>query len=467
GVRPVFEHSTVAALAAALTGTDATGTAAGPRLVARTRAADEVIPLSLAQQRMWFLNRLDHQSTAYNIPLAVRLSGELDVAALGAAVADVVERHEVLRTVYPERDGMPVQVVLPIEQVDVPALVPIPVAVDDLPTAVLDFVGAGFDVTDAPPLRARLFRPHTDGDPVDAATAQAEHVLVVVMHHIAADGSSLAPLARDVMLAYAARRRGGAPAWTPLPVQYADFSLWQRELLGSEDDPDSLVSRQLRFWLDTLDGLPAELPLPTDRPRPAVASTRGRHVDFTVDAATHAALTELARANGATPFMVVHAAFAVLLARLSGTDDIAVGTPVAGRGAAELDDVVGMFVNTLVLRARVEPGASFTDLLAAVREADLAAFAHADIPFERLVEVVNPERSTARHPLFQVGFSFHNQAEAEVDLDGITAAAVDFDTEVSQFDLHLVVTDRHTADGAPAGMDAAITYATALFDEST
>src|SRR5690606_29232731 len=166
-------------------------------------------------------------------------------------------------------------------------------------------------------------------------------------------------------------------------------------------------------------------------------------------------------------FMVVHAAFAVLLARLSGTDDIAVGTPVAGRGAAELDDVVGMFVNTLVLRARVEPGASFTDLLAAVREADLAAFAHADIPFERLVEVVNPERSTARHPLFQVGFSFHNQAEAEVDLDGITAAAVDFDTEVSQFDLHLVVTDRHTADGAPAGMDAAITYATALFDEST
>src|SRR5690606_18281784 len=229
GVRTVFEHSTVAALAAALTGTDATGTAAGPRLVARTRAADEVIPLSLAQQRMWFLNRLDHQSTAYNIPLAVRLSGELDVAALGAAVADVVERHEVLRTVYPERDGMPVQVVLPIEQVDVPALVPIPVAVDDLPTAVLDFVGAGFDVTDAPPLRARLFRPHTDGDPADAATAQAEHVLVVVMHHIAADGSSLAPLARDVMLAYAARRRGGAPAWTPLPVQYADFSLWQRE----------------------------------------------------------------------------------------------------------------------------------------------------------------------------------------------------------------------------------------------
>ncbi len=462
GVRTVFEHATVAALADALAGA---GSAHGPRLVAREH--DGPVPLSLAQQRMWFLNRFDHQSTAYNIPLAVRLTGELDVAALGAAVADVVARHEVLRTVYPEQDGAPVQVVLPVRRADAPSLTAIPVALDDLRTAVVDFVSAGFDVTAAPPVRATLFRPVADADPDAGAVPAREHVLVVVMHHIAADGSSLVPLARDVMVAYAARKRGLAPDWAPLPVQYADYAIWQRDVLGAEDDPDSLIARQLRFWLDTLAGLPAELPLPTDRPRPAVASTRGRHVDFTVDAATHARLVELARAHGATPFMVVHAAFAVLLARLSGTTDIAVGTPVAGRGAAELDDVVGMFVNTLVLRTEVEPGASFTALLDRVRAADLAAFAHADVPFERLVEVVNPERSTARHPLFQVGFSFHNQADADLELDGITASPVEVDTEVSQFDLHLVVNDRSDTDGTPRGLAAALTYATALFDEAT
>ncbi|MGV9614853.1 non-ribosomal peptide synthase/polyketide synthase, partial [Nocardia xishanensis] len=459
GVRTVFEHSTVAALAAELGGADPSE--ARPALTART--GDEPVPLSLAQQRMWFLNRLDRQSTAYNIPLAVRLSGMLDVGALNAAVADVVARHEVLRTVYPQRTAGPVQVVLPVDAAGTPVLTPIDVPMDDLPVAVADFVGAGFDVTDAVPLRARLFRPISE----DSVSAATEHVLVVVVHHIAADGSSLAPLARDVMLAYAARKHGGAPVWAPLPVQYADYSLWQRELLGSEDDPESLVARQLRFWSETLHEIPAQLPLPTDRPRPAVVSTRGRHVDFTIDAESHAALVELGRAGGATLFMVVHAAFAALLARLSGTGDITVGTPVAGRGVAELDDVVGMFVNTLVLRTRVDAGAEFTALLDRVRAADLAAFANADVPFERLVEVLNPERSTARHPLFQVGFSFHNQAEADFTLDGLTATAVDFDSEVSQFDLHLVVTDRYDAHGAPAGLAATITYATALFDEAT
>nr|WP_280498748.1 non-ribosomal peptide synthetase [Nocardia cyriacigeorgica] len=454
GVRTIFENPTVAALAAVLD--DARGGAEPARPVLARRTGDGPIPLSLAQQRMWFLNRLDRQSTAYNIPLAVRLSGALDVAALNAAITDVVARHEVLRTVYPQQQDGPVQLVLPIERAGTPVLAPIAVTADDLGAAVADFVGDGFDVTDTVPIRARLL-----------ALAPEEHVLVVVVHHIAADGSSLAPLARDVMLAYAARKRGAAPDWAPLPVQYADYSRWQRELLGSEDDADSLISRQLAFWTDALAGLPAQLTLPTDRPRPAVVSTKGRHLDFSIDAALHARLTELGRAAGATLFMVTHAAFAVLLARLSGTTDIAVGTPVAGRGEAVLDELVGMFVNTLVLRAQIEPAAGFTELLDRVRAADVAAFAHADVPFERLVEVLNPERSTARHPLFQVGFSFHNQVEADFALDGLTVTAADFDSEVAQFDLHLVVTDRYHADGTPAGMAASLTYATALFDEST
>ncbi len=457
GVRLVFENSTVSALAAALDTADPTHA----RPIPTRRTGTDPVPLSLAQQRMWFLNRLDRQSTAYNIPFAVRLTGDLDIAALNGAIADVIERHEVLRTVYPQHESGPVQVVLPMADAGAPVLVPIPVPVDDLTSAIVDFVGGGFDVTDSVPLRARLFHPMT------APTTLPEHVLVVVVHHIAADGSSLVPLARDVMTAYAARKHGRPPEWTPLPVQYADYSRWQRDLLGSEDDPDSLISRQLRFWTETLTGLPAQLTLPTDRPRPVIASTRGRHVDFTIDAGLQARLTDVGRKTGATLFMVVQAAFAVLLARLSGSTDIAVGTPVAGRGAAELDDVVGMFVNTLVLRTRVDTATGFTELLDRVRTADIAAFSHADVPFERLVEVLNPERSTARHPLFQVGFSFHNQAAADFVLDGLTATAVDFDSEVSQFDLHLVVTDRYDRAGHAAGMAASITYATALFDEAT
>nr|WP_245553364.1 non-ribosomal peptide synthetase [Nocardia veterana] len=453
-VRTIFEHPTVAELTAATM-----ATRGGPARPAPTpRTTDGPVPLSPAQQRMWLLNRMDDTSAAYTIPLALRLRGDLDVAALQVAVADVVARHEVLRTVYPQTESGPVQVILPIAQAPIPQLDPVPVPTADLPNTVSEFVTAAFDVTAEVPLRARLFT---------AADAVAEHVLVVAVHHIAADGSSLVPLARDVMTAYAARRSGTAPAWAPLPVQYADFALWQRDLLGAEDDPDSLAARQLAFWTRTLAALPDQLALPTDRPRPAVVSTAGGTVDFTVDPALHARLVELGRARGATLFMVVHAAFAALLARLSATADIAVGTPIAGRGDTALDDVVGMFVNTLVLRTRIDPDAGFADLLATVRDGDLAAFSHADIPFERLVEVLNPVRSTARHPLFQVGFSFHNQAAADFVLDGLTVDTADFDTAVSQFDLHLVITDRYDASGTPLGLAASFTYASALFDPAT
>ncbi|NGP09023.1 amino acid adenylation domain-containing protein, partial [Rhodococcus sp. 14C212] len=450
-VRTLFEASTVAALAARVE-QDATGGGRVP-LTARTRP--ERIPLSPAQQRMWFLNRFDPESTAYNIPMALRLTGDLDVAALRAAVADLVARHETLRTVYPESNSGPVQEIRPATAVPID-LDPVDVPAAELESRLRELASTGFDVTREIPLRIALLR-----------LAPAEYVLVTVVHHIAADGSSMVPMARDVMTAYAARAAGTEPAWAPLGLQYADYALWQRELLGSEDDPESLAARQLDHWRTALADLPDQLDLPTDRPRPAQQSFRGDRVEFTVDADVHAALRDLARARNATVFMAMHAAFATLLARLSGSDDIAVGTPIAGRGEAAVENLIGMFVNTLVFRLSVDGNRSFDELLGAARETDLQAFAHADVPFERLVEVLNPARSTARHPLFQVGFSFQNQQRTELELAGLTVAPIDLEGGTSQFDLHLIVSDRYDEQGAPSGMDAILTFATDLFDEST
>ncbi|NUS91953.1 MAG: AMP-binding protein, partial [Nocardia sp.] len=401
-VRELFEASTVAALAARAE----THSGAGGRvpLVPQPRPTQtlpsgeivERVPLSLAQQRMWFLNRFDPASAADNLPIAVRLSGLLDRQAMQIAIADVLARHESLRTYYPEVDGTPFQQVVPTSAV-IPDLTPVDVSEADLFARVAEFVSAGFDVTAGVPFRVRLF----EVDPT-------EHVLVLVVHHISSDGFSMGPLARDVVTAYGARIDGGEPGWRPLEVQYADYALWQRQVLGSEDDPDSVIASQISYWSTALAGIPDQLDLPADRSRPAVASGRGASLTFEIDDAVHAELVELARRRGVTFFMVVHAAFAVLLSRLSGESDIVVGTPVAGRGERALDDVIGMFVNTLALRTPIDSGAGFADLLESVRASDVAAFGHADLPFERLVEVLNPVRSQARHPLFQVMQSLQN-----------------------------------------------------------
>ena len=452
-VRLLFETPTVAGLAVAVAAHAGAGNhkalVAGPRPAA--------IPLSLAQQRMWFLNRFDVASPAYNIPIAVRLSGALDVAALRAAVADLVARHEVLRTMYPDTDAGPVQLILPADQ-SVPELTVETVAAGQLESAVRELLSTTFDVTAEVPLRVGLF---------EVEDAPAEFVLALVVHHIAGDGTSMAPLTRDLLTAYAARSAGSVPGWAPLPVQYADYSIWQRELLGSEDDPESLAAGQLAYWRDALAELPDQLDLPTDRPRPPVQSFAGGKVPVRIHAETHRALVDLARAQGATLFMVVHAALAVLLARLSDTDDVAIGTPMAGRGEAALDELIGMFVNTLVFRTRVDESAPFTELLARQRETDLAAFANADVPFERLVEVLNPVRSTARHPLFQVGLSFQNLAATSLELPGLAVSGVEFDAAVSQFDLHWIIGDHYDEAGRPTGMSGAVTYAHDLFDERT
>ncbi|MEV5838185.1 amino acid adenylation domain-containing protein [Nocardia sp. NPDC052112] len=454
-VRLLFEASTVSALAARLSeheaGSDRPELIAGPR--------PERIPLSAAQQAMWFLNRLDTASIAYNVPMAVRLTGAIDTQALRAAIGDLVTRHEILRTVYPPIDAGPVQVILPAAQ----AIPPMPVQTIDPADLVAELAALArtvFDLTVEVPVRVSLFDL---GDGPDGR----EYVLALVVHHIAGDGSSIGPLARDLMVAYAARCAGQAPNWTPLPVQYADYSIWQRELLGAEDDPESLVAKQIGYWQQELAGLPEQLDLPSDRPRPLLRSFAGGQVSVQIDAETHRALAELARAKGATVFMVVHTALAVLLARLSGTNDIAIGTPTAGRGDAALDDLIGMFINTLVFRTRYEGGARFTELLARQRETDLQAFANSDVPFERLVTVLNPVRSTARHPLYQVGLSFQNLDRVALELPGLTVASLNVGVEVSQFDLHWYIGDAYDEAGTPLGIGGMVTYAADMFDPAT
>ncbi|MFD6884848.1 amino acid adenylation domain-containing protein, partial [Rhodococcus sp. NPDC060084] len=439
-VRVLFEASTVEALAGLL---ESSSFAGRVPLVAGSRPAQ--IPLSLAQQRMWFLNRLDPESAVNNIPVAIRLSGSLDVDALQGAVSDVVARHESLRTVYPEVDGDGFQKVLGAGDAVVEVGVE-DVAAEDVAVRVAEIAGAGFDVTQQVPIRVRLLRVAPD-----------EHILVVVVHHISGDGFSMGPLTRDVVTAYAARAAGVDPGWSALEVQYADYTLWQREVLGDESDPESLLARQTEFWRTALADLPEESTLPADRPRPLVSSYLGASHGVTIDGRIRSGVADLARRSGATEFMVVHAALAVLLSRLGASSDVAIGTPIAGRGEAALDDLVGMFVNTLVLRTSLDGAVPFGEFLDTVRGTDLDAFAHADVPFERLVEVLDPARSQARHPLFQVMLTFQNLADAHLELPGLSVSGVDFDTAIAKFDLQVTVTD--LAGSGEQGFGIEFTYA--------
>ncbi|MGW0007957.1 amino acid adenylation domain-containing protein, partial [Nocardia grenadensis] len=462
-VRTLFEASVVGTLAARLE--EQVGSGGRPALVPQPRPtrvlpSGEVvdrIPLSLAQQRMWFLNWFDGGAAAYNIPLVIRLTGHLDVPALRQAVGDLVARHEVLRTVYPETESGPAQVVLPVSGA-VPDLEIRTVAAHAVEAVVAELASVSFDVAEQVPVQVTLLRIDDVAD---------EYVLAAVVHHISGDGASTVPLMRDLMTAYSARAAGRAPDWAPLAVQYADFAIWQRNLMGDGADPTSLAHEQLDYWRSALADLPEQLDLPMDRPRPATQSYDGGRIEVRIDARLHQALLDFARQQGATLFMVTHTAFALVLARLAGTDDVAIGTPVAGRGEAALDDVIGMFVNTLVFRTRVEGGESFTELLARQREADIAALAHADVPFEQLVEALNPVRSTARHPLFQVGFAFQNLAQASLELPGLSVSGLDAGAEVSLYDLSMILSDTYDATGAAKGVSGYLTYATALFDPAT
>ncbi|MBV9188688.1 MAG: AMP-binding protein, partial [Acidobacteria bacterium] len=450
-IRSLFEAPSVAGLAQRLTGAQA----ARPPLQPLERPAE--IPLSFAQRRLWFLHRLEGPSPTYNIPVGLRLRGALDQAALEAALADVVARHESLRTIFPERDGVPCQRILRTEEARLRLKITTQTLSEAaLPEALRAAARWGFDLSAELPLRAELFR-----------LSPEEHVLVLVLHHIASDGWSLGPLARDLGRAYAARCRGEEPRWAPLPVQYADYSLWQQQLLGSEADPQSPIGRQIAFWTQALAGLPEQLALPTDRPRPAVATYRGGSVPLRVGPELHGRLLGLARERQATLFMVLQAGLAALLSRLGAGTDVPLGSPIAGRTDHALEELVGFFVNTLVLRTDTSGEPSFGELLARVRATDLAAYAHQDLAFERLVELLNPARSLSRHPLFQVMLALQNAPEADLQLPGLAVTPEPVGTDTAKFDLWFSVAERRGADGKPAGLEGLIEYRADLFERGT
>ncbi|MEU5958580.1 amino acid adenylation domain-containing protein [Streptomyces sp. NPDC047525] len=409
-------------------------------------------PLSFAQRRMWLTRQLEGGAESYNMSPAFRLTGPLDQAALVAAIRDVVDRHEILRTTYVTDDNdEPHQWILPTAE----ALVEVPVvevASADLSGAVDEVISHHFDLSTEIPLRATLFR-----------CSPEEHLLVLVIHHIASDGASAAPLVRDLTAAYTARRDGRAPDWEPLAVQYKDYTLWQRELLGDVADPASLAAKQADYWRAELDGVPEPLSLPLDRPRPAERKRpHGDKVGVVVQPEVAAGLQRLADERGMTMPMVLQTALAVLLRKLGGGEDVPIGGPIAGRTDEAMADLVGFFVNTQVLRVDLSGAPSFADLLTQVRDKALAAYEHQDVPFEMLVELINPDRSAAYQPLFQVMFAWQNWARQDFELPDLKVEFEQYHVSTAMFDLFLSM----AVDDSGA-LWGDLMYATQLFDHGT
>ncbi|TQF10135.1 amino acid adenylation domain-containing protein, partial [Myxococcus llanfairpwllgwyngyllgogerychwyrndrobwllllantysiliogogogochensis] len=448
-VRVLFEAPTVQALASRLDNLRRTGEAGQvPPLtpVPRTGA----VPLSFAQQRLWFLEQLTPGGTVYNVPAAIRFEQALDIAALERAFAELVRRHESLRTVFRSDEGHPVQVVLP--DVKPPlTLVTLESKPQDTREAELlrrleAEAQRPFDLESGPLLRTMLVR-----------LSEQEHVLVLVMHHIVADGWSMGVLVREVSALYEAFSQGQPSPLSELPVQYADYAVWQREWLRGAE-----LERQLGYWRKQLAGAPPALELPTDCPRPAVQSLEGSSLPFEPGRALSESLLAFSQREGVTPFMVVLAVFQALLARYSGQDDVSVGSPVAGRTHAETEGLVGFFVNTLVLRTKLDGNPTFRELLSRVREVTLDAYAYQAVPFEKLVEELRPERSLGHSPLFQVMLTFDSTPGAGALAPRLRSLRpVEVELRQSRFDLTLGVA------ATERGLSGNLEYSTALFDRAT
>ncbi|MCP1845714.1 amino acid adenylation domain-containing protein [Bradyrhizobium sp. USDA 4524] len=413
------------------------------------------LPLSFAQRRLWLLDRNDAARAICKLPLALRLTGHLDPEALWKALCDLVERHESLRTIFIEENGTPLQMILAPDAAR-PVLTVSQCTADELCAALAQRAQHAFDLASELPIRAWLLQ-----------LDEEQHILLLLIHHIACDDWSLAPLARDFNAAYGARCQDLVPDWPMLGVKYADYTLWQRELLGDEGDEQSLISRQLDYWKQALAGLPEQLDLPVDRARPAVASYRGASVPLWIDAELHGKLLGLARTSQASLFMVLQAGLAALLTRVGCGTDIPLGSPVAGRTDDALDDLVGFFVNTLVLRTDTSGNPRFGELVGRVRASDLEVYEHQDLPFERLVDELNPARSLARHPLFQVMLVLQNNVRAHFELPGLEAKPVPVGMESAKFDLQFTFSERRGEGGEPQGLQGALDYASDLFDRET
>ncbi|NDJ57520.1 amino acid adenylation domain-containing protein [Enterobacteriaceae bacterium 4M9] len=443
-IRDLFEAPTVAQFAQRLRPDDTVR----PQLHPKPRPLH--LPLSAAQRRLWIVDSIESGKFTYNMPLTLELRGTLNTGALTTALNDLLMRHESLRTrIQTLTDGTAWQYIAEGEAASC-ALTLQQVASDKLDSAVLEASEYLFDLAHENPCRAWLFSVEPD-----------RHVLLFLMHHIASDGASLAPLLADLAMAYNARRNGMMPDWAPLPVQYADYTLWQYELLGAPDDPQSRQNQQLAWWREALRGLPEELPLLTDRPRPAHPSYQGKQCLFTVDNEVYARLREITQTRQLSLFMVLQATLALLLRRLGAGVDIPLGTAIAGRTDDQLEPLVGFFTNTLVLRTDVSGNPHFDELLEQVRNNTLQAFEHQDLPFETLVEALNPERSLTRHPLFQIMLVLQNHARGESLFDGLESRTDAPQLPVAKFDLTF------NFDENPDGLSGCLEYATDLFDDAT
>ena len=445
----VFESPTVAQLAAIIESRQARGRQAATAAPITMIARDGALQLSYAQQRLWFLHQLKPESAFYNLPLAVRLRGALDLTTLEESLGELVKRHEALRTIFVEVGGEPVQVINAPSPVDV-ALVDLSDAAErtreERAWRVLrEMVSAPFDLTHSPPWR-----------PVVVRLGAEEHLLAVVMHHIISDGWSLDVLARELSALYSAHARGGGSSLAGLPIQYADYAAWQRRWLA-----EGVGDEHLRYWQKQLEGSRPVLQLPSDRPRPPVESNEGNTQYTVLPAPLTQALKALSRRESGTLFMTLLAAFNVLLYHYTGETDLNVGTPLAGRDRDETENLVGFFVNTVVIRTRLSGELCFRDLLKRVRETTLAAYAHQEVPFERLVEELQPERSLSHAPLFQVVFAFNNSPRQAIELPGLDSTLLDVHTTAAKFDLAFLVED------AGAELKVAVEYSTDLFDAAT